>query len=117
MDQKLIEVRDRATAIPCVAILLRPETNAERFWLERGGYYPIQGGSVLLVPLLAVPALPGEPEACNRPDDWKGRTLRVAHEFIATHYADLEPGTVVDVAYLEGETPDPAESSIPLGYC
>ena len=111
MEQKLFEVRDRATAIPCLAILLRPETTAERYWLERGGFYPIQGGRVLLVPLF------GEPDFTSAPADWDSRTMRVAHEFIATHYADLEPGTVVDVAYLEGETPDPAESSIPLGYC
>lgn len=105
---KLFEVRDRGTCIPTIAIRLDDNTEQEARLAQRAGY-----GSALYQPnYVLVAALRGGEPLHYDPCAWatRARTMPTAHRYIVEHFADLAPGAVVDVRWILGETPAPAES-------
>lgn len=100
---KVLEIRDRATFIPVLAVLIdvKAADDASRYLLRRAGFgeYPF----VLLTKLNAV-------ESQYNPYEWGGRTMPAAHDYIEKHWSELVSGDVVDVEYILGETSRPKRS-------
>ena len=113
METKLLEVRDRATFIPVIAVLMtamhKEEAGevysfAEEFMLRRAGYS-------LESPLVAL----SYAKADGRPFDydpysWSNRTMQTAHRYIQEHWNELESGDVVDVEFILGESTEKKKS-------
>lgn len=112
MRTKLFEVRDRATFIPCFAILMQPGIQidpktyeAERFLLRRAGYDP----NVYLVMFGRM----DEPsDATYDPNNHAGigRTIPIAHRFVQEHWDELQSGDVIDVEFVLHEVDSPKTS-------
>ena len=107
MKLKILEVRDKATFIPVVAIDMNPENDEQRFYLRRMGF-PCDGQ-----PNIAIfHANCGGDPVWNDPYGWRGgaRTYPVAHEYIIKHWHDLKDGDVVCVETILGERSTPKVS-------
>ena len=105
MIVKTLEVRDDGTFLPVLAIKCSPANEAERYLLARSGYgnRPTeQSEYVLMSPL-------GGKGTLNYDHlSWGNRrTLVIAHDYIRTHFDELESGAVVDVEFLLHETDTP----------
>lgn len=107
MNVKLLEVRDRGTFIPVIAILMQSNANqsepynAELYLLSRAGY-----GSHNASPCVLVSKLDGG-EACYDPYGWKcgiARTMPEAHNFITNNWSEIKTGDVIDVEFILGES-------------
>lgn len=101
MTTKFLEIRDRATTIPAMAIELKGSDSPIAY---RAGY-GIEG-SILLINL-------GRVAVEYDPYEWDlryGRTMRPAHLYIQEHWNELTNGSVVDVEYILGETATPKEA-------
>lgn len=107
MIMKCLEVRDRATFIPVVAINTVPANEGQRYLLRRAGYS--SGGTIILVNL-------NDCRASNDPHEWGGRTMPAAHVYIEMHFQELVDGAVVDVEFILGETKEPKRSERGDGY-
>jgi hypothetical protein len=101
MQVKALEIRDRATFIPMLAVDMNSD-DEEQHWLLRRCGYPCDGR-----PNILLTALDGHGVATNDPYAWGGRTHPVAHNWIIDHWNDLHNGDVVDVEYILGETATP----------
>lgn len=95
MKTKMFEVRDRATFIAVVATKLESNHPAERRLLERGGF----DGDFSYILLTELEYH----KSTYDPYKWDNRSLRVAHQFIAQNFDELETGAVVDVEVILGE--------------
>jgi len=106
MESKVIEIRDRCTFIPALAVRLRPANERERYLVAHAGY-GITGESqeqyVILTRL--VPPV----ESHHDPYEWirYGRTMPLAHRHLIANWADVLSGDVVDVEFLLGESSAP----------
>lgn len=108
IETKLIEVRDRATFIPCIASRMKVCTDRghpeywekERYLLGRVGY---RGDSCRLV---LFTYLQGGRLAEYDPEAWglNPRTIPVAHDWVEKHWFEISSGDVVDVEFILGET-------------
>lgn len=107
MNTKLLEIRDRATFIPVVAVEMASDEPAEEWLLSRSGYpEPWRGPTMILLAKLE------SGFATYDPFGWPGpsRTMRDAHLAIRRRWNELRSGDVVDVEYERGETPAPKRS-------
>ena len=104
MKTVIIEIRDRATFIPALAIEMRGTHPAAKQLLWRAGYAP----DVRYVMLVKVDG----GMARYDPYDWGDRTMKTAHAWIVEHWESLSDGAVVDVEYILGETSEPKESEV-----
>lgn len=103
METRTVEIRDRHTFIPAVAVKLASTNAAQRYLLGRCGY-AIGRPYVLLAKL-------ADGEGRSDPYDWVGsRTMQAAHLWILEHFDEIEDGAVVDVEHILGETPAPKRS-------
>jgi hypothetical protein len=103
VETKMIEVRDRDTFIPCLAIKLSASCDPERYLLARVGYRTAE----IPVVLMQVSTL----RATDRPHEWGDlRTMPAAHRWIVEHFDEIEDGQVVDVQFILGERPSPTLS-------
>jgi len=100
MQVKMIEVRDAATYLPCVAVNIKPESENE-LHLYRGEGYSLDTEYVLFG------RLGGRGEIKYDPYAWNDRTMKTAHFYIIEHWAELQSGDVVDVEFILGETEKP----------
>jgi hypothetical protein len=102
---KTIEIRDRGTFIPAIAISTAPANEGQRYLLRRAGYAP-DGRTIILM------SLTDPSRATYDPHGWPGgaRTFPVAHQWISEHFHELEDGAVVDVEHILGETAAPKVS-------
>lgn len=110
MQPKMLEIRDRGTFIPVLAIRLDPTCEEERWLLARAGFgrEPEQQAEYILLCRIA-----GGPDKCTTdPFDWgqNPRTYYVAHEHIRRHWDELQSGSVVCVEHILGERPEPKQS-------
>jgi hypothetical protein len=124
MEVKCLEIRDKATFIPALAIDMNPgpgypandimsqdelksyfEAHAARTYLLRRCGYPCDGH-----PNVILTRLDGSGKATNDPYAWGGRTWPVAHNWIIENWAKLRDGDVVDVEWILGETTKPKKS-------
>ena len=102
MQTRTLEIRDRMTFIPCLAIKMTPENDAERFLLRKDGY-----GTEF--PLVLFGRLSGG-VFTYEPHEWGDRTMQTAHQYITEHFDTLKDGDVVDVEFILGETKEPKTS-------
>ena len=108
MIAKTVEIRDRATFIPALAIQLTPGSEADRYLLARSGYgreVEKQGKYVLLMRLAG-----GDGKYSYDSETWSNRTMTVAHRYLTEHFDDFVSGAVVDVEYLLGQRQRPRDS-------
>lgn len=96
---KYLEIRDRATCIPVIAIEMKSSDEIERAYLERSGY----GEDYPLVMLINI-----APRVSVNYDPYKwdnySRTMKEAHIYIQENFSTLKSGDVVDVEYILGES-------------
>lgn len=119
MDVKLIEIRDRATFIPAIAVRLRNRTPREFYLLRRAGYSKEQIGGreevagMLadgLEPYIVLSRLDGSMKANYDPYEWSDRTMQNAHKWLIENWGIVVTGDVLDVEFILGETQQPKES-------
>lgn len=121
LETKIFEVRDSCTFIPVIAIKLDAETPEERGLLRCAGFGPgaapfillsrLEGGELKYDPY----DHHAEPEAPKwNPDQYQKltRTMKVAHQYIYQNFDELQPGQVIDVQYILGETDRPKKSEV-----
>lgn len=101
MEIKFIEVRDRATTIPALAISIS-KADGRLAW--RAGF-----GEFRCIYFLNL----AKAEAQYDPWSWNqerlGRTMHVAHLYVTENFEHLKSGQVVDVEYILNETDAPKE--------
>lgn len=112
MEVKLIEVRDRGTFIPAIAIKLTHRDELERFLLRRAGY-----AEELIAPQSAAGVEPyvlfskldgGRIE--YDPYSWGNRTMQTAHQCAIDSWDNIKSGDVLDVEYVLHESDKPKTS-------
>ncbi len=103
---KLIEIRDRMTFLPALAVRLDPSCEADRYLAARAGFgtRPEQQREYIILTKLVGNM------ATSDPHDWNDRTMNVAHCYLLEHFAEVPDGGVVDVEFILGETAAPAAS-------
>ena len=114
MIVKAIEIRDRGTFIPALAVKMVPSTDEpgqfepERYLLCRAGYGPVEPCVILC--RMEVSGV--DRNATYDPFAWGGdaRTFQVAHQYIIEHFDELDSGAVVDVEFILRETKAPKQS-------
>jgi hypothetical protein len=100
MITKLFEIRDRATFIPCFAILMESNEEVESYLLRRAGYGPATN-------MVIFGRADGHGKAFYDPYDYCDRTMKTAHQYIADNFHTLQTGDVVCVETILGERPEP----------
>ena len=103
MEIKIIEIRDRGTYIPVMAIKMQSDNPAEQYHLKDQGYsedYPC---------IMVVRMEKGHIATYNA-SDYGDRTMCQSHLHIIEHYDRLKSGDVVDVEYVLGEVDKPKVS-------
>ena len=108
METKCLEIRDKCTCIPALAIRMRGDTEIARYYVHTRSGYPRDGSSIMLMVLYTG-------KATNEPYEWESlglgpRTMPVAHKFIIEHFGELSDGDVVDVEFILGESSAPKRS-------
>jgi hypothetical protein len=101
MKIKALEIRDRATFVPAVAIKMEAENEGQRYLMARCGF---RGGDQIVVMKL------NDQRGTADPYEWGGRTMPTAHRYIGQHWDELEDGSVIDVEFILGETKAPKVS-------
>lgn len=99
---KVFEVRDRATFIPVLATPLGSSPEPEGYLERRAGFGQFTG-------LVVVTQLLSMTSNCDA-FEWPNRTMHEAHKYIKDHFNELQPGQVIDVEYILGETEEPKVS-------
>lgn len=107
MRIKMIEIRDEGTCIAAIAIQMIAGSYLEERFLSREGY-PKDGSSITLMKL-------HDQKATNDPDEWEGRTMAVAHDYIIKNWFLIKSGQVVDVEVILGKTKIPKVAEIFTG--
>jgi hypothetical protein len=98
---KFVEIRDKGTFIPALAITISGE---DGYLARRAGF---DSQLIYLIHL--------EGQRCEyNPHHWGDRTMQIAHLWIVDHWEELEDGAhvlnVVDVEFILGETAAPKQS-------
>lgn len=111
METKILEILDRSTYIPVMAVRLQVDddtSSVERDLLRDAGYAEddLRGGRFIVLITLSG----GIGRAVCDPYDWGSSTLTVAHTYIVEHWDDLQPGQVVDAEFVRGESSAPKSS-------
>ncbi len=104
VETKILELRDKATFIPilCTRVGARASGNSqENYLLRRAGF----GGDDII-------QLTSFNRAQSQHDqyEWGDRTYTVAHDYIEKNWDTIEPGQVIDVEFILGETTKPKVS-------
>jgi hypothetical protein len=105
MLAKTIEIRDKATFIPALAIRLKPTNGADLYLLARAGYSTTPERQAEYVLLMDIRG--GEGRVNCDPECWGGRTWPVAHRWLIEHFDEIQSGAVVDVEFILGESAAP----------
>ena len=93
---KFIEIRDRHTFIPAIAIDCSLSGNSDNdYLLRRAGY-----GATRCILLTR---LSGGSKAEYDCYDWADRTWTVAHNYITEHWDEIADSEVIDVEHILGE--------------
>jgi len=98
MKQKVLEILDRATYIPVIATECYSENPVEQRHFRRCGFGTL--------PKLIMVTRLNDGKTQYSPYNWDNgsRTMAQAHAYIEEHFDELQPGDVVDVEYILGET-------------
>jgi len=102
MEIKLIELRDRGTFVPMVALKFNAHTRQELWLAGRAGFgrtHIDQQCYVLFGPLDCSEAMQYDPYK------WRNqRTYGDSHRWLLANWDNLKSGDVIDVEYINGET-------------
>ncbi len=99
-DIKYLQIRDKSTDIPAMAIKLNPDSIRDCKIVARAGYGR-EGDYIILVKLEGV-------ESHYSPYDWVGsRTMPVAHKALIENWDGYTSGSVVCVEHILGERNTP----------
>lgn len=91
MTPRLLEIRDKGTCIPALAIQVSGD---DGYLMRRAGF---QNPMIYLIALAT--------QQCGYdPWGWGDRTFHTAHFYIEQHWDLLTDGAVVDVEFILGET-------------
>ena len=102
----MLEIRDRFTTIPVIAIKTEAENDDEVRFYDRTGF---GDSSIVLI------NMNGGAECESDCYDWRKddtRTLFRAHQYIEDNFDDIPNKSVVDVEYILNETKQPKTSEI-----
>ena len=97
IEVKRVEIRDRATMIPAIALGIRGGADDRLMW--RAGF----GDDFTCVLLIHI-----EGSICHHDVyDWPSnpRTMQQAHRWLQEHWEEHRDGGVVDVEFVLGERP------------
>lgn len=108
MQAKTVEIRDKATFIPALAIRLDPTTEADRYLFARAGFGRTPEAQREYVVLVKINGGHGD-SSCD-PYDWDTRTMQVAHKQLLDNWGAIVSGDVIDVEFITGETNEPKRS-------
>lgn len=104
---KTVEIRDRATLIPALAI----QFNGLDGWLIRRAGYDSNAKYLALIKLVDL-------KAELWPEGWGDRTMTTAHKYLKEQPLELlDDGVMVDVEFILGETTKRKESEWIKEYC
>jgi hypothetical protein len=104
---KILELRDRCTFMPVMAIKFDPQNEAERYLLGRAGYGRGSAGDYVLLAEING----GDGQIHCDAFGWKDRrTMGAAHQWIEEHWNEIEHGQVIDVEFILGETAEPKKT-------
>lgn len=106
-EVKMLEIRDRATCIPAMAVALKDSNPKASRILWRAGFTPSGATFIHLTHL-------SSDESHYAPYNWgrNSRTMKEAHDYIAKEWDNIATGDVIDVEFILGESPTPKESEI-----
>jgi hypothetical protein len=104
MEIKTLEVRDRSTFIPVVAVKVVPSNSSEKYLWNRAGFNMDSGSSIILLGRINDLHLEFYPPV------WSNRTMSTVHEYLQNSWDGVENGQVLDVEYILGETDKAKES-------
>ena len=110
---KIIEVRDRATFAPMLAVKLGSDDERERWLLDVAGFGDTKEEQESYVVLMKISGGSGHYSATADPFDWveaRNRTYFCAHRWLSEHFDEIPPGGVLDVEFVLGESKIPKES-------
>lgn len=113
MEIKLLEIRDRGTTVPAMAIRLLGRDEAERWLLDRAGYYGPRAEPTAAEPYVLLTKLVDDLQTQYAPFHWRpaaARTMPVAHRHVIEHWREVSSGDVVDVEFILGERSEPKVS-------
>jgi len=101
LETKLIEIRDRGTTIVAIAMFVKGKTRHENLMLERLGFW--ETDYILLLNI--------DDEKVTY-DRWKwGRpTWEAAHVYLYENWDKIQPGGLIDLEYIRGESKTPKET-------
>lgn len=103
MTTKFIEIRDRATTIPALAFDISKQDDPLA-WRAGFGDHPC-----IYLLMLSSEKAAYDPYSSV----WGGaRTMPIAHQWLAEHWAEVKSGDVVDVQFILGETSAPKASEV-----
>lgn len=101
---KFLEVRDYATLVPVMAVIMHSNNQKEQAVIASAGF---SRGSHLVM----MQSLLGKVSNYDYVS-WGDRTLQLAHKYIQENWDSLSSGDVVDVEYILGESDKPKVSEI-----
>src|ERR1700722_13066520 len=98
MTAKMIEVRDRSTFIPMLAILLDSDNDQAAWLLRQAGFR----GPDHYVLLCKISGGSGHYKCTADPFDWGAhdRTYSSVHRWLEKHFDEVADGAVLDVEFL-----------------
>lgn len=105
MKAKALEIRDKGTFIPALAVSMSPENGGQAYLLRRAGF-----GAERVPALIMLTFLTGNRHAEFDPYAWCDRTMKTAHAYIEANWNDLEDGSVICVETILGERAVPKVS-------
>lgn len=111
MKAILLEIRDKNTMIPALAVRFSPASEAESKLLEWAGYTkePESQGKYIW---LAKIAGGQQPSGDTDPYSWDSPTMREAHIHINKNFDSLKSGDVICTEFLRGERESPKMSDL-----
>src|ERR1700681_828474 len=103
MTSKLVEIRDRGTFIPALAVRFDSDIDQEQWLLSKAGYGLTPEDHMRYVMLIQING--GGGKCAVDPYDWgtNPRTYHVAHKWIAENFDAIKHGQVVCVEHILGE--------------
>lgn len=110
MTSKLVEIRDKGTFIPALAVRLDSDNEQERWLLAKAGYGLAPEDQARYVILAQINGGGGRC-ACD-PYEWgqNPRTYHIAHKWIIANFDTMPNGAVVCVEHILGERASPKTS-------
>jgi hypothetical protein len=107
IETKLLEIRDRMTFVPALAVRVRHEPgdgSRPNQLIARGGFH--HGEGIYLIRL-------ADARAQVDPYEWlNDRTHKAVHLHLIDHWSEVKDGELIDARVILGEETVPAETEL-----